>query len=421
MPTDYHVAVNRHSTRPLPRAIILLVLAPFLFGCRTQAVRLWTNHPEVVIFGEVYNADQDRYRMELTHISDLDEALLVNEERPDVIIGDYLGNRANWQYFRAVDSLLRGGQIEEEWFYPDLLALGRNNRRQLLLPVAFNLPAIQFLSNRAAAEFDFGVSLDEIRRGAGQFNREQGGRYSHVGFSPRWNPSLLYVGALLFGAEFAENRTGRLEWNAPAVERAVTYFTDWIETENGGIAREDAFNRRYIYDPDYQLLQRERILYAYTSSEDYFLESASRRRNLDFRWLANDTLVPVLDDILFAAKSSEGGNSRGANDFLRWFFQPRTQQKLLGAMVSKRSRSFGIGGGFSALEPVNEQYLPAIYPQLLGRIPPATRLQFPPQTPQHWDRLRAEVIEPWLVERLADDTIEPLEERVRVWRLQVGL
>ena len=416
--------VNR---RPLlqPARVLAPLLAPLLalllFGCGTQAIRLWSNHPESVIFAETYNATQSRYRMELVYISDLDEALLVNEERPDVIIGDYLGNRATWQYFRPLDSLLGRNSIDEDWFYADLLSLGRNNRRQLLLPVAFNLPAMSFLRSQAEPEFDFSVTLDQIRQSGSQFNQSIGDRYSHIGFSPRWNPAVLYVGTLLLGADFAETRTGDLRWNEQALEHVISYFADWVDTENGGAENEDAFSRRYIYDPDYQLLQRERIRYAYTSSDAYFLESASRRRDLDFRWLADGTMIPVLDDILFAAISTESRVPRGAQDFLRWFFQPATQQILLEEMSRKRALAFGIGGGLSALISVNEQHLPAVYPQLLGRIPPTERLRFPSQSPQHWDRLRVEVIEPWLVDRLTNDSIEPLAERVRVWRLQAGL
>ena len=420
-PATTQLIFPQRPIRRLPILPALLLLALFLFGCRTQAIRLWTNHPEAVIFAETYNVTQLRYRMELVYISDLDEALLVNEERPDVIIGDYLGNRANWQYFRPLDSLLRRNSIDEDWFYPDLLQLGKNNRRQLLLPVAFNLPAVQFLRSQADPEFGFSVTLDQIRQSGSQFNRTERERFSRIGFSPRWHPSLLYVGVLLFGADFAETRTGSLQWGAQAIERASSYFIDWIDTENGGIEREDAFNRRYIYDPDYQLLQRGRIRYAYTDSEAYFLESASRRRSLDFRWLATETTIPVLDDILFAAISTESTVPRGAQDFLRWLFQPATQQILLEAMMRKRALTFGIAGGFSALISVNEQYLPAVYYQLLGRIPPVARLQFPQQSPQHWDRLRAEVIEPWLAESLTNDAIDLLEERVRVWHLQVGL
>ncbi|MFW5686272.1 MAG: hypothetical protein ACOC0O_06420, partial [Spirochaetota bacterium] len=68
---------------------------------------------------------------------------------------------------------------------------------------------------------------------------------------------------------------------------------------------------------------------------------------------------------------------------------------------------------------LNESHLADYYPELEGRIPPASWLEFPAASPRHWGELVPQVVEPWLVREVqGTPQARDLEAGVRAWLLQ---
>ena len=93
-----------------------------------------------------------------------------------------------------------------------------------------------------------------------------------------------------------------------------------------------------------------------------------KRELLDFRWLALEGGIPVLEGYSSFAIPVAGGNVAGARLFLSWIFQPEIQARLLDTAAFKRLRGFGLAGGFPVLREVSERILPRTHGFLIGRL-----------------------------------------------------
>ena len=82
-------------------------------------------------------------------------------------------------------------------------------------------------------------------------------------------------------------------------------------------------------------------------------------------------------------------------------------------------RHFGLAGGFSSLQTVNEVELPKHFPELVGHIPPSEYLSYPQALPDIWNDLKKDGILPWIQSQL---TSEPqnrsLKESIERWMNQ---
>jgi hypothetical protein len=117
----------------------------------------------------------------------------------------------------------------------------------------------------------------------------------------------------------------------------------------------------------------------------------------------------------------EAAHDDAARDFIRWVFSRDTQAALVDAVSRKRIEEFGIAGGFSSLLSTNREEMPRVYPELLGRIPPPSLLDFPLQVPKNWDDIKEDVVHPWLSSELTGDaSAEELQREIRAWILQKG-
>jgi hypothetical protein len=246
-----------------------------------------------------------------------------------------------------------------------------------------------------------------------------------MGFSPAWDDEVLLVSAALFGASFQE--ASPLEWDDEALEQAIAYIKSWVEEANTGIQAEEDFTFKYFYDPPPKLAVNERILFFYTSSSDFFTLPQERRSGLDFRWIAGEETIPILEDMVYFGIYRQTRARKAAEAFLRWFFQEDTQRFFLEAARDKRMNEtrFGVAGGFSALRTVTEQVFPQFYPGLLGHMPPGSFLSPPNILPQNWMAMKEQVIFPYLHDRLRSNSrsdVRSLDQRLREWnRLNRGL
>jgi ABC-type glycerol-3-phosphate transport system substrate-binding protein len=98
--------------------------------------------------------------------------------------------------------------------------------------------------------------------------------------------------------------------------------------------------------------------------------------------------------------------TRGAAErFLSWFFQPEVQKKLILQGRLEDDRSFGLAGGLSAQVAANVDAVPAVFPELSGRIPLQDQVAFWGPLPANWPLLKSSVLGPWLETSTADEAL----------------
>ncbi len=415
----------RRAARALIIVLLLIVLASLLASCErreTVTATMWTDRASVAAYVEMYNAQQERYKIEVEFTPQPADALLERQQHPDLVLGDYLANESTFVHFTPIDDILAGDALDAGAFYPGLLSLGRRNEQTYLLPVSFDLPAAMFKRCELNEGLDqFRLPIDLLREEAAAFNETTDESYVRMGFSPRWSGDFLYVLAMSHGANFREQGRRNAVWNHGSLEDAVAHVRAWVEETNGGFDAERAFEERYLYDPPYQLLLRDRIRFSYTTADRFYSMVESSRRNVDLRWLSRDGSIPVLENISYVGIPAEARHGEAGRDFIRWLFDAETQGALVEAVSRKRIEEFGIAGGFSAVVATNEEALPRAFPGILGRVPPASLLDFPLQVPKNWDEIKEDVIQPWLRRELTDDaSAEELRREIRAWVLQKG-
>jgi ABC-type glycerol-3-phosphate transport system substrate-binding protein len=386
---------------------------------QSKTAVLWTDRPEFALYAEYFNSGQNQYKIETRYYESPAQRLIDTGEAPDIVAGSWLKSASTRVFFKPLNSFFSNRTLSRSAFYPRLLALGNIEGNQYLLPVAFNIPALIFSRDKGESLSNpFTIGFDEMKTLGKAYNQEQNGTYTRMGFSPAWDDEFLFITATLFNAAFRE--AAPVAWDAAALERNMAFISGWIQEANTSIQAEEEFTFKYFYDPPAKLVLSGRILFTYMNSADLFTLTEERRRNLDFRWVAEKNTIPVIEGTVYYGISKKGKAQKAAAAFTRWFFQAETQRLLLeksrdGQMIET---SFGIGGGFSAMRSVTEQIFPQFYPSLLGRMPPEDFLSPANILPRNWTTLKERVILPYLHERIRSTSrndIIPLERRIAGW------
>jgi len=412
-----------------------------LTSCRSgsDTAILWTDRPEFAFYAGYFNASQDRYKVEVRFFESVAQQLAESEEIPDIVVGGWLRSASTKAIFRPLDSLFsRGGfsrsqgglsrspdGLARSSFYSPLLSLGVVDRRQYLLPVNFNIPAIVFTREFSDIHSNpFTIEMEEIRERGKAFNMTRNNAFTRIGFSPLSNAEFLFIAASLFGAGFRE--ASPIAWDTQAMDRAVTWMQQWIVEANTSIQMEEAFASKFFFEPPENLVNSGRVLYIHMNSSRFFTLPEERRANLDLRWIASNEMVPLDEWSVYLGIHRRTKARRAAEAFTKWFFDAETQRLLL--EEAKRTRlketTFGIAGGFSAMRTVTEHIFPQFYPGLLGRMPPDNFLAPTNILPQNWLTVKERVILPYLRDRIRHsnrEEVRPLERRLIDWyRLNRG-
>ena len=117
-------------------------------------------------------------------------------------------------------------------------------------------------------------------------------------------------------------------------------------------------------------------------------------------------------------------NTRRAEDFVIWLMQESTQRAILERTASMQLNinTFGINGGFSSIQSVNERIFPTYYRNLLGNIPAKNAIQPPPAFPIRWNSFKERVVIPYLQDATNTNKeskdVLPLENRITSWLMQ---
>jgi len=405
-----------------------LLAAVTLVSCRSGSNRavLWTDRPEIAFYAGFFNASQDRFQIEVRYFESPSQRLTESGEHPDIVIASWLTSASTKALFRPLNPLFSRGGLDQYSFYPPLLSQGSIGRRQYLLPVNFNIPAMVFAREFSDSHSSpFIIELDEIKERGKAFNAVANRAFTRIGFSPLSNAEFLLIVANFFGAGFRE--ASPIAWNEQAMEQAIRWIQQWIAEANTSIQMEDDFVSKFYFEPPERLVNAGRVMYIHMNSSRFFTLPEDRRMNLDLRWIAANETIP-LDEWGVHFGIHRRSRARGAAEaFAQWFFTPETQRML---MEEKRRRrlneaSFGIAGGFSAMRTVTEQVFPQFYPGLLGRMPPDSFLTPTAEIlPRNWVAIKERVILPYLQDRArhsGQNEVRPLERRIIDWyRLNRG-
>ena len=381
-----------------------VTLLPFLLlglqGCglfRTNIVTLWTNRAEMAAYTEYFNSLQNGIRIQIVYKPSPAQAMLERKETPDLVLGEWLCGSALMGRFEPLEELFTQKKLNRTSFYKALLVSGQQDKKQVLLPVSFTLPAVAFqprnLKNPAP---NLLLPLEFLKDQGAQFNQRARDNTKRLGFSPLWSRNFLYLGCVLLGAGFREGNSQTVSWNQEALQNGLRFFRSWVEETNGGYAAEREFMEKYLVEPLAKLLDENRILFHLMDSPYFFQIMEEQKEDTDFRWLAYDNRICVDEEILFLGLPKKARQRQGARQFIEWFFQEETQRELLKLNQRKRLRAFGIVGGFSSLRSINEIEVPQLYPLFIGRIPAEDFLCFPGPLPTDWGELKRQVVVAWL-------------------------
>jgi ABC-type glycerol-3-phosphate transport system substrate-binding protein len=398
---------------------ILLINVLFISCSGNGTAQIWTDHPEFAIYGAYFNTVQNQYKVSVKYYEFPAEELAKFNNTPDIVVANWLKNSMTGTYFRTLDNILKPKKLSRNIFDPRLLENGRIDKNQYLLPVSYNIPALIFSKERNhELSNSFTIDFDEVKTLSKNYNTENRGAYTRMGFSPLWDDNFLFTVAVLSGASFREAQP--LAWDSNALDNSTDFIYKWTHEINTNSQAEEDFTFKYFFEPPEKLVQSGRIFFSYMESWDFFTLNSDSKNNLDFRWIMEKNKVPIMEDLVFMGIPKKAKSQKAAKAFIQWFFNVENQRLLLEySRVNRISENvFGICGGFSSLSPVTEQVFPRFYPELLGRMPPSENFLPPGVLPGNWAAIKERVVLPYLHDRTrkerADETY-PLARRLSDW------
>lgn len=403
----------------------IIFIAIFLASCGGhKTAHIWTDRPEFAYYGEYFNSIQNQYKVMVMYYKFpaaefARHGIKKEGNHPDIIAGSWIRNAVTSTHFKSMNSVFGANKLSRTVFYPRLLAVGRIDRNQYLLPVSFNVPALVFPKNREQTISNpFTIGFDEIKNLSKNYNTENRGVYTRMGFSPFWDSNFLFITASLHGSSFRE--ASPLAWNTSVLDSSMDFINEWTHEINTNNQMEEDFTFKYFIEPPARLIQSGRILFSYMESSELFTLSEDSKSDLDFRWIADNDKIPLIDGSVYLGILKKGKAHKAAEAFVQWFFTIETQRHLLETSKANRVNEnvFGICGGFSALAPVTEQIFPRFYPDLLGRMPPSEYLMPTNNLPANWITIKERVVLPYLYDsarKKSTEEIYPLERRISDW------
>lgn len=401
-----------------------------LFSCSKAdvTVRIWTDRPEFAEYAELFNSSNSDIKVIIQYRENIAQSLppAQDEQIPDIIIGEGFTEGQIEKYFLPLDYLFSDMQMSQQQFYPQLLATGFLNSKQYLLPVSFNLPLVIFAEKNGKLIPDqYIIGTDQIKDISAEFNKKnKKGSYTAMGFAPSWNADFLYEVAKLKKADFTM-KSDQFTWNGEKLDEALQYLRKWTEEKNTSPSAEYDYKYKYLYTTETKWITEGHCTFAFESSADIFRMEEESLEGLDFRWLAEDGVIPLEDTILYMGMYKDSKKLKNAQKFLIWFMKEENQKKMLewSRSMNLTIKDFGIAGGFSSIRNVNELYFPIYYPLLLGNLPPKDSLKANSNIlPERWSSLKEKVILPYLTD--AVKTLEgeapstSLDELYAIWKRQ---
>lgn len=414
----------------LTLAALCMAIPLFLCSCSQKAevtrLVLWVSDKEFARYVELFNSTHKNIKVILVYKENPAAAIPPqhDELQPDIISGAWLRTERTAKNFKSLGKFF-DEEFPESAFYSQLLEAGKVGQKQYLLPLSFNLPAIIFSQENSARLSDsYTITIEQIRQANREFNEknENSTQFSKIGFTLLDNSEFLCLTTKIMDADFHKTKTS-VTWNDDLLFDCISYLRNWLVIENGGASVESDFAYKYLSMPSYRKVGTDRCLFAYIKSDDLFSLSSEQTSNLDYRWISDDGKLPLEDSLCMIGISTKSKHTAEAKIFLKWLLSVETQRNILDIKSVSHfdTDTFGIAGGFSSLQEVNEQILPAHYTMLMSNIPQPESLQIPAELPPLWNTIKERVITPYLLQACSTatyDSITPLEERLIIWERQ---
>lgn len=405
----------------MKRALLISLLAVIggLCGCHLMdsgVSVLVTNRPEFAAYVEAFNSSQQQYKVILKYADDPVNSLLMGDEA-ELVVAEGLANTPSLSRMSPLTEILVEQDIDSSLFYSDLWKTGVYMDEVRLLPVSFDLPLI--IHRKGQQPGSHLISINEIQ----SYYLNEGKNIASIRFSPWWNPELLYLESLRDNASYSEAEDKSLHWDQDSLDQTLIRVGEFSSEVNDSVKAEKIYREKYLYEPVYLLLEKERIDFALADLNDFFSYPDGEKSKLDYTFYGWDEQIPVRENILYAGLAGESRNTAAAEAFLGWFFQPETQIELLKEMKIKRIDTFGIGQGLSAFISVTELEYVVEYPWLVGKVPRSEHLVFAQNLPLGWVDIKQEVVVPWLERAfvIGKESIDPFQQDLKTWYLQNNL
>ena len=246
----------------------------------------------------------------------------------------------------------------------------------------------------------------DIKSLSKKFNAQaRDGSFTAMGFGPLWSQDFLYLVFKDMGVFYNVSQDS-IAYTENVFAKSADYVRDWIAQVNGGAKNEQDFAFKYLYMPFYKQVQSGRCLFSYASSRQILSLSKDQIQDLDFRWICNQNKIQIEDDLVSVGIYSKSKNKAAAKKFILWLMSEFSQKQMLDRKVQMNlaTDSFGIAGGFSALQNVTERLFPLYYRALLSNTPLADRLAAPQNFPSDWAKIKAAVVEPFILDSVSGNS-----------------
>lgn len=385
------------------KTFFALVLLSLLVSCssKNKNIVLWTDCVEFVSYAELYNSVQDEVKIIALYKDAVETELPAakDEQIPDIVVGTFLQGEMERKLFIKLDSLLSKDSIPSESFYPSLLQAGQFNKKQYLLPVSFNLPALVFRTQNYDYTQNEDLSFNTIKEISKNFNKlNKDGTYNSMGFGPYWNENFLYLIFKTASIQYS-TKDKKLSYNEHAFNTTLESIEEWSTQINGGAQNEQDFSFKYLYMPFYEQVQTDRCLFSFATSNQILSLSDDQLSDIDFRWISNDNKIQIEDDIVMMGIYDSSKNKKAAKEFIKWFFNEETQRKILDRKFAMKlkTQTFGIAGGFSSIQSVNQKHFLSYYRSLISNLPVSEKLAAPQTFPQNWAAIKKEIVIPYIL------------------------
>lgn len=358
---------------------------------------------------------------------------------PDIIIAPWLRNDKTKNHFQKLNNITGSNSLSRVYsplFYDEIANSGALGDDQYLLPISFNVPVIIFsrenthyinevIGNRQT------ITIEEIKNISSNYssamaslqnkpkNDSKTPQPSAVkspyisAFSPQSSDDFLYFYTKILGSMYKESDSEMpFSYSNEKLDSAINLLKDW-ESLNGGVVASRNYVYKYLSKPDDKKVTSGYALFAFTTSDKLFCYTPDIIEKIDYRYITYNNAIPVEDNLVMMGLP-KGSRSKGAAlDFLEWFFNIETQEKLLKEFnaLNLDIKTFGIAGGYSAIKDVNENILPKYYKTLR---PLNKSFIIYEQKPYNYQLLKTSVIIPYIKDKLLEsEKCKSIEDRYK--------
>lgn len=424
------IAYSNRIVKVIAVALASIILLLGFTGCKSKTdnrIIIWTSCSEFAQYAEMFNRTHKDNNAVIVYKKNPAASLppAKDEHVPDIVIGSWLRNDKIDDSFKSLDYIFDNQVLNTDKFYFQMLEAGKKDNTQYLFPVSFNLPVIMFAKeNEDLVTEGYTLTTQQVREIGAEFNtKNYRDLFRKIGFTPLSNEGFLYLSAKLYGADFRDEQ-GKIVYNSQKLDVAADELKDWVVTENTSAQVEEDFAFKYLYMPDYRRIKSGKTLFAYTTSDKLFKIMKEQDSEIDYRWVAENSQIPIEDSFVMMGIYKKSENQIGATEFIKWFFNEENQRAILERKedFNLDTDLFGIAGGFSTLKDVTEHVLPTFYTQLLTNIPPAQMLSVPNQLPPQWDSYKEYVVDKYLRNYIwarEDSKLPTIPELEKEWRKKV--